>query len=110
MSSSKNRKLMTLSNKSNIREDGGGTRGYWTLLVLQRLVEVVEDDEFLFREAGMLGQQHAANSYHPEPCPKSLPQYANQFLPCHYFDIICGSGTGAYVHPTKMTTPIVNTT
>jgi hypothetical protein len=94
-------KPIAMSIEASICEDSGRTREYWTLLVLQKLMEAVEDEEL--RQGGILGRHHAANSFYPEPYPKSLPQYANQFLPCHYFDLICGTGTAAYVHPLRMT-------
>lgn len=72
--------------------DGGGVRGYWSLLVLQALMEKIQE-----RENQLDGScQH---SFHPCPSPTSvshLPQpYFNPFLPCHYFDYIGGTSTGA---------------
>ena len=91
--------------------DGGGIRGYWSLLVLQKLMENIaakeeEDDETF-------------HSFHPQAWPRDVSiapltkeeknrvsktedeedkaralQCARRYLPCHYFDNICGSSTG----------------
>lgn len=41
------------------------------------------------------------NVTHCKPPPKgqhaSMKYHAQRFLPCHYFDLICGSSTGRYV-------------
>ena len=92
--------------------DGGGIRGYWTLLALKQLMEYVAQKEW------ELGIYH---SFSPEDWPENVSQIlhsaeeerknianattpeekcralskARQFLPCHYFDQICGSSTGA---------------
>ena len=107
--------------------DGGGIRGYWSLLVLERLMAYIgEEEERMHDEAeGTEERSHAENesgntysSFHPLLYPESLSQYtiicgkgsnnasdrmhalrklppARRYLPCHYFDLICGSSTGA---------------
>ena len=86
-------------------EDGGGIRGYWTLLVLARLMEAIGDEE---RKQG--AGENCSDSFEPVPFPKHVTQHVREssdqrqeddfsddtekFLPCHYFDIICGSSTG----------------
>ena len=93
--------------------DGGGIRGYWSLLALERLMDFVsEAEEDLDR--------WTYHSFHPEPWPDDVSQLplteeqrtritdadnevdkarllprARRYLPCHYFDNICGSSTGA---------------
>ena len=93
--------------------DGGGIRGYWSLLALEKLMEFVA-------EAEERSNRRMYHSFFPEPWPdhvsqipltqkqqqraseangeeskaRVLPQ-ARRFLPCHYFDNICGSSTGA---------------
>jgi hypothetical protein len=72
--------------KADTREDGGGTRAYWTLLVLERLMIAAVSEEI--RQGRIVDGQ------------RFWPRY----LPCHYFDLICGSSTGAYVNPMRMVT------
>ena len=93
--------------------DGGGIRGYWSLLVLQKLMEFVA-------EAEEKCDRQIYHSFHPEPWPDNVSQIpltheeqeragkandgqhkarvlpqARRYLPCHYFDNVCGSSTGA---------------
>lgn len=87
----------------NCLKDGGGIRGYWTLLVLERLMEAIGEQERL--QEGQ-GPQAELDSFRPCPYPDNVTQCdiasiddnrrrdAYKFLPCHYFDLICGSSTG----------------
>lgn len=93
--------------------DGGGIRGYWSLLALEMLMEFVA-------EAEEKGDRRTYHSFHPEPWPNHVSQVphteeennriedadnkadkarvlprARRYLPCHYFDNVCGSSTGA---------------
>lgn len=93
--------------------DGGGIRGYWSLLALQALIGYIGDEE----EKG--GIYH---SFHPQDWPENVYQAplteeeetatkaaydsesklrglrrTRRYLPCHYFDHICGSSTGALI-------------
>ena len=95
--------------------DGGGIRGYWTLLVLQKLMEKIAAIE-------EQSDDRAFHSFEPIPRPRNVSQvilteqerqhierrYRNyddddprrvpsnqRYLPCHYFDLIGGSSTGA---------------
>ena len=96
--------------------DGGGIRGYWSLLALEKLMEYIGDEE---------EEENSYHSFDPEGWPdnvyqtplteeeerpikaaydaklkqRSLPRN-RRFLPCHYFDFICGSSTGAYASST----------
>ena len=88
--------------------DGGGVRGYWSLLVLKRLMEHIGEIE----EQGKI-----YHSFFPEAWPENVTQVplteeeatacknaysqedrlraisrSQRYLPCHYFDEICGSG------------------
>jgi hypothetical protein len=38
-----------------MREDGGGIRGYWTLLVLEMLMELVAEEEEKHEVASTIG-------------------------------------------------------
>ena len=96
--------------------DGGGIRGYWSLLVLDRLMEEIADAEeeladphyhsfkpqnlpddvsqVPLMEAEQKRVQHAKNN--DDENEKHRAFYAaRRFLPCHYFDFICGTSTGA---------------
>ncbi|KAF1851254.1 uncharacterized protein K460DRAFT_373302 [Cucurbitaria berberidis CBS 394.84] len=92
------------SERNLLSLDGGGIRGYWSLLVLERLMQAIGDEE---RKQG--GGQERFDSFHPEPLPDYVTQRvlersnqrrendldAQSFLPCHSFDVICGSSTGS---------------
>ncbi|KAJ8114816.1 hypothetical protein OPT61_g3396 [Boeremia exigua] len=90
--------------------DGGGVRGYWSLLVLEKLMEMIGEEE---RRQAEAKNEDVSNlhSFLPMPLPQNhtlCPQppagqhvprefYAQRFLPCHYFDLICGSSTGSLI-------------
>ena len=93
--------------------DGGGIRGYWSLLALEKLMEYIADEEQRYDDV--------SHSFHPHKWPEDVSHIplsaaaerkrieeaddpeercramfkARRFLPCHYFDHICGSSTGA---------------
>ncbi|KAK8088570.1 FabD/lysophospholipase-like protein [Apiospora hydei] len=72
--------------------DGGGIRGYWSLLVLQSLMKKIKEIE---RGHG------TRHSFHPCEPPEVFSQLGGgdftPFLPCHYFDLIGGTSTGALI-------------
>lgn len=91
--------------------DGGGIRGYWTLLALQTLVDYIgaeEEREGIHHsfhpqkwpenvyQAPLTPEEEARinEAYDPEVKTRKLPR-TRRYLPCHYFDHICGSSTGA---------------
>ena len=91
--------------------DGGGIRGYWSLLALQKLIEYIGGEE---EECGSFHsfdpqkwpenvyqvplteeeERPIKEAYDPEVKMRHLPR-TRRYLPCHYFDHICGSSTGA---------------
>ena len=100
--------------------DGGGIRVYWSLLVLEKLMEhIAKVEQNTYHE---LGPTPVLHSFSPEPYPEDCSQEqfsreeqkawneavgednkmrarhpTRRYLPCHYFDTICGSSTGSSV-------------
>jgi hypothetical protein len=84
--------------------DGGGVRGLYSLYILQLLMRHIEVIEKTFAD-GKGEESQALSSFFPldEPLNVSHNQTTSrdseggpsgQFLPCHYFDYICGTSTG----------------
>ena len=86
--------------KSILSIDGGGIRGYSSLIILQALME----------EIGKIEQAHnpkATSSIYSSalgrlddairavPTPDAMP--VSRYRPCHYFDYIAGVGTGGII-------------
>lgn len=95
--------------KNLLSLDGGGIRGYWTLLVLERLMDEIREVETKQTPDPTLLNTRL-DSFWPSTRPSNvLPTRRNTndeeitndnepvFLPCHYFDIICGSSTGSLI-------------
>ncbi|KAL9624607.1 MAG: hypothetical protein Q9160_001272 [Pyrenula sp. 1 TL-2023] len=99
--------------------DGGGVRGYWTLLVLNNLIELIAYIE-QNRDENVPVDEEAGHSFYPEKWPNHVSRKISdeeririrdnervqteefkaldanrRYLPCHYFDYICGSSTGS---------------
>ena len=94
--------------------DGGGIRGFSSLLILRRLMEYIEEMEvngYGGAETGADTQWKAADSsYHPHPwedpateagdtcgssaAGKQTVTITSRYLPCHYFDYVGGTSTG----------------
>ena len=101
--------------------DGGGIRGIWTLLTLERLMDHVgrvEEAQEGHDEDGYIGDgRKTCSSFLPLDYPKNVSHVhpkeqqrsgrqssnhacdsisrSRRYLPCHYFDYIGGSSTGA---------------
>ncbi|KAL8823072.1 MAG: hypothetical protein Q9191_006204 [Dirinaria sp. TL-2023a] len=88
--------------------DGGGIRGYWSLLVLRKLFQCIATEEQSLDKA--TADHH---SFAPQSYPKNVSHLSTheqrrgvdgavidnaiKYLPCHYFDLMCGSSTGALI-------------
>lgn len=94
-------------------QDGGGIRGYSSLVILGRLMEEIRDIEI--REAEKSPEkipEGGHSSYAPRPYVQCIDngEHAAQgmattagddccrYIPCHYFDYIGGTSTGGYDH------------
>ncbi|KAJ8110963.1 hypothetical protein OPT61_g6330 [Boeremia exigua] len=91
--------------------DGGGVRGYWSLLVLEKLMRAIGEEES--KQAGRRNESSdILHSFLPAELPENHTQcsttlpgtegndiryHARRFLPCHYFDLIIGSSTGSLI-------------
>jgi hypothetical protein len=89
------------------RLDGGGIRGYSSLLILQKLMNIIGEIER--RTPPTVSSDHedtVSSSFHPgiyRACENNKtengpqvtdPQNACRYIPCHYFDYIGGTSTG----------------
>ncbi|KAJ4347231.1 uncharacterized protein N0V89_011170 [Didymosphaeria variabile] len=71
---------------ANIQTDGGGIRGYASLIILQRLMhEIAECEKRLIEEEG------------PVPGSERKTFNEDELLPCHYFDYMYGTSTGGLI-------------
>ncbi|EME85555.1 uncharacterized protein MYCFIDRAFT_171462 [Pseudocercospora fijiensis CIRAD86] len=76
--------------------DGSDLRGFAILIVLRVLLEEIEDQEIL--RDPWISDSYSSPRYQvadedTSRSRKGRPSY-DHFRPCHYFDYICGSGTG----------------
>ena len=89
-------------------------RGLWSLFVVEKLMQIVGDLEVeLFHRQTPGNEERICSSFCPHPYPEHISHASGpsgppesepsccrlpveqRFLPCHYFDYIAGSSTGA---------------
>jgi len=86
--------------------DGGGIRGYGSLLILQALMNKIGEEETVESSFApydykstrprqddiQVNNEQSLNSPATEVCASK--DYSSLFLPCHYFTYIAGTSTG----------------
>ncbi|MCJ1349383.1 hypothetical protein MMC31_007623 [Peltigera leucophlebia] len=88
--------------KSILSLDGGGIRGYSSLLILRALMNAIGEIERKW------SSDPAESSFHPLEQPPSVDSDApprdpilntasSPWLPCHYFDYMAGTSTGGLI-------------
>jgi hypothetical protein len=73
---------------ANVGVDGGGIRGYATLIIIKDIMSKVRAQEK--EEDAELRNVHSITDYDRERDPLTTKSP----LPCHYFDYVVGTSTG----------------
>ena len=86
--------------KAILSLDGGGVRGYSSLLILQELMGLIAKLE---RSADPVANSSLCSPFVPSLQDKGLDpmssdiKLTSRYLPCHYFDYVSGTSTGGLV-------------
>ncbi|KAI1063832.1 hypothetical protein LB506_005398 [Fusarium annulatum] len=83
--------------KTILTFDGGGIRGYASLLVLKRIMTRIRELEYQHQDyrasdSSFYRWKGALEDNHLEDDPE--PERVDEYLPCHYFDYVAGTSTG----------------
>ncbi|KAF5972829.1 hypothetical protein FBULB1_8557 [Fusarium bulbicola] len=85
------------ANKTILSFDGGGVRGYASLLVLKRIMVRIRELELGHEEYRAPSSDFYRWNGAPEENIVGVnpePDRVDKYLPCHYFDYIAGTSTG----------------
>lgn len=84
--------------KAILSLDGGGIRGYSSLLILQRLMELVAKvEEGLEPPAPSSESSPHIRKSRERGQKQDVGGKGSKYLPCHYFDYIAGTSTGGLI-------------
>jgi patatin-like phospholipase/acyl hydrolase len=78
-----------------MQQDGGGIRGYSSLLILNELMSKIRELEQQWPDDGAQVQSSGDYPWRENVSSDSdSTDSSNQFYPCHYFDYMAGTSTG----------------